>query len=462
MKKNILIICQDYIGKTMAGPAIRSWEFATQLSKNHNVVVVSHIKPEIKSKLFNLKICNNKGLKEEIKKADIVITQKITPKIANSAKAFNTRIILDAYDPITVEALEANSHEPIKLRKLVNSILLTEQSSAFMLADSIICASEKQRDFWIGVLSSVNRITPEVYDSDNSLRELIDVVPFGLSSKPATISTPLVLRKKFGLSEEDFVLLWGGGIWNWFDPLTLIEAVAKLQGKVPVKLVFMGIDHPNVNIPRMPMVEKAIQKAKKLGLLDKSVFFNEGWVPYEERQGYLLDADAGVSMHYDHLETRFSFRTRILDYIWAGLPIIATQGDSFAEVIEEHKLGEVVRYNDSGSIAQAIQTLASDKALRQQIKGNIRSIQKRYYWQECVKPIENMIAYWDGRAPEIKPNINQTIFYLTGIYGNRLTLSKKAIKKYLRPRQNLNRLIALYSSQDVIRLKRIKKLLGRR
>ena len=224
----------------------------------------------------------------------------------------------------------------------------------------------------------------------------------------------------------------------------------------------MGIDHPNVNIPRMPMVEKAIQKAKKLGLLDKSVFFNEGWVPYEERQGYLLDADAGVSMHYDHLETRFSFRTRILDYIWAGLPIIATQGDSFAEVIEEDKLGEVVRYNDSGSIAQAIQTLASDKALRQQIKVNIRSIQKRYYWQECVKPIENMIAYWDGRAPEIKPNINQTIFYLTGIYGNRLTLSKKAIKKYLAPRQNLNRLIALYSSQDMVRLNRIKKLLRKR
>jgi hypothetical protein len=36
-----------------------------------------------------------------------------------------------------------------------------------------------------------------------------------------------------------------------------------------------------------------------------------------------------VSTHYEHVETTFAFRTRILDYLWAGLPVVATGGDAF-------------------------------------------------------------------------------------------------------------------------------------
>ena len=44
----------------------------------------------------------------------------------------------------------------------------------------------------------------------------------------------------------------------------------------------------------------------------------EGLIPY------LTEADAGVSTHHEHIETTYSFRTRILDYLWASLPIVAT------------------------------------------------------------------------------------------------------------------------------------------
>ena len=92
----------------------------------------------------------------------------------------------------------------------------------------------------------------------------------------------------------------------------------------------------------MAMAQEAMRLAQKLELDGRSVFFHQEWVPYEERENFLLDADIGVSTHFDHLETRFSFRTRILDYLWAELPIIATQGDSFAELIDRHHFGHVV------------------------------------------------------------------------------------------------------------------------
>ncbi|MDT9702394.1 glycosyl transferase, partial [Streptomyces sp. P17] len=48
-------------------------------------------------------------------------------------------------------------------------------------ADFFICASEKQRLFWLGQLAAVGRVNAMTYESDNSLSDLIAVVPFGLS-----------------------------------------------------------------------------------------------------------------------------------------------------------------------------------------------------------------------------------------------------------------------------------------
>ena len=82
----------------------------------------------------------------------------------------------------------------------------------------------------------------------------------------------------------------------------------------------------------MRMATEARALADGLGLAGTHVFFNEGWVDYESRQDYLLEADIGVSAHIDHLEASLSFRARILDYLWAGLPVVATRGDVLADL----------------------------------------------------------------------------------------------------------------------------------
>ena len=84
------------------------------------------------------------------------------------------------------------------------------------------------------------------------------------------------------------------------------------------------------------MAIKAKELAKELNVLNRIVFFHEEWTAYEDRVNFLLDADIGVSAHFDLPETRFSFRTRLLDYFWARLPVLTTGGDQLAELIESH------------------------------------------------------------------------------------------------------------------------------
>lgn len=124
----------------------------------------------------------------------------------------------------------------------------------------------------------------------------------------------------------------------------------------------------------MPILDKTRQLAGELGVLNRHVFFNEGWVPFDERQNYLLEADVGVSAYLETAEMRLAIRTRVLDYIWAGLPMILTQGDHFADWIEREHVGLPVAPGDVAGWKQAILRLARDADFRQRCRARLANL----------------------------------------------------------------------------------------
>jgi hypothetical protein len=184
------------------------------------------------------------------------------------------------------------------------------------------------------------------------------------------------------------VIIWGGGIYDWFDPESLIEAVAAVAIEHPeVRLFFMGVKHPNPAVPEMEAVSRAKHVARQLGLLDSVVFFNESWVPYEDRQNYLLEADLGVSTHFQHVETTFSFRTRILDYLWAGLPIVTTGGDSFGNLVAAEGLGATVAERDVKALAAAIEDHLFNPRSIQKARKNVARVRQAFTWRKTLEPL---------------------------------------------------------------------------
>ena len=131
-----------------------------------------------------------------------------------------------------------------------------------------------------------------------------------------------------------------------------------------MRLYFLGMRHPKPDIVESAVAAQARHLADTLGLTGTHVFFNEGWVAYDDRQNYLMEADVGVSLHLEHLETAYSFRTRILDYLWAGLPIVASAGDGFAEIISAEGIGTVVPVEDVDAVAEALVGLLGDRRAR--------------------------------------------------------------------------------------------------
>src|SRR5690349_897136 len=163
----------------MAGPGIRCWEMATALSSRHDVTLAAPNRPDVGSDDFAIVSYEGRRVVSLLEGFEVVITQFVQPALAHAVKRDGIRLIVDAYDPRYLESLEIFRDTPATERDWRLHRQYVEMKAWMVFADGIICASEKQRDLWLGSLLALERITAAGYLRDVSLRTLIDVVPFG-------------------------------------------------------------------------------------------------------------------------------------------------------------------------------------------------------------------------------------------------------------------------------------------
>lgn len=395
----LLLLCGDAIGPRMAGPSIRAWELAGALARAGVPVTLAAPRldlpgmaasgladpPPLLQPLAYGK--DDSALRAAAAAAAAVLVQGMGLAHHPFLGALDKPLIVDLYDPFVLENLPQRAEETLAGRRRHHATDLAALNGQLERGDFFLCASEAQRDFWLGMLTALGRVNPDTYDQDPQLEGLVSVLPFGLPAQPPAVGLTPVLRGRVpGIGPEDRVLLWGGGIWNWFDPLSPIRAVAALRDELPeLRLVFLGSSSPSLFTPKMAMAARARELAAELGLLDRQVFFLPGWVPYAERGAYLLEADLGLSCHHPHVETRFAFRTRLLDCIWAGLPMLLTEGDVLAERIAALGLAETVPPDDPAAIAQALRRLLARP--RAAYAPSFAALQDQLRWDAVAAPL---------------------------------------------------------------------------
>jgi glycosyltransferase involved in cell wall biosynthesis len=305
-----------------------------------------------------------------------------------------TPLVFDLYDPIAFELFHV-AKDPLPARRRSARVHAAILRQVLARGDFFLCASERQRDLWIGALLATGRLLPSP-DGDPCFRDIIDVVPFGLPSVPAvrgSRGTPRLKGAYPGIRENDAVLVWGGGIWDWLDPLTPIRAMEILaKRRAGVHLVFLGTTHPTVGRFEGSAASRARELARDSGLEGRHVHFLEGWIPYQDRGEYLLECSAGITTHACHLESRFAFRTRVLDYLWAGLPVISTEGDVLADFVKSEGLGVVVPPEDPDVLAGAIETILTDVDFSGACRERIAAIRPGLAWSAAVAPLARFCA----------------------------------------------------------------------
>jgi glycosyltransferase involved in cell wall biosynthesis len=389
----VLFVCADPVGEEMAGLGIRCWELARALSERASVTVAHGGSEEGERdgvRMLAFRPHAPDALRAPIAAADTVVSHPQWPLLDRWLRRSPARAVIDLYCPETLETLELLAGRPTRSRRQHTATTLDRLHAALRTGHNFMCASDAQRDLWLGAMLALRLIGPDAYDRDPSLRETIDIVPFGVPAEPPQPSTTGGPREAIAaLGADAEIVLWNGGIWRWLDAETAIRAVAALVERRPrVRLVFMGgaAEHPAA----AASTEAAKRLAGELGLLGSVAHFHERWIPYAERGAWLTQAACALSAHRDHLETRFAYRTRVLDCFWAGLPVVCSSGDDLAERVEREDLGAVAPPGDVEALSTALERVLERG--RDAYAPGLAAAAERQSWQRVVEPFARWIS----------------------------------------------------------------------
>ncbi len=456
-RKSVLIFSHEPVGIQMAGPAIRYMALAEVLACEFDVVLATPKSTLPVSPLFEVREygCHSWAqVRTWCDKADILLLSSDILVTFPDLAGVPLPLVIDGYDPHPTESLMRTAKQSFDRRLAAHNHsvdLLTRQCLA---GDFFLCASETQRIWWLGLLVATGRINPYTFDEDPAVRQLLGVVPFGIPGRPLP-----AIPADFNIPDVEpdaLVLLWGGGVWDWLDPITAIHALPYVLAQIPnVYLLFPGTRHPDANVAEMQIVEQARQAAQVLGGASTHVLFGD-WVPREQWPHYLQRAAVGLSLHPDTIETHLAFRSRLMEYIWAGLPMVVSRGDETSVLVERYGLGYTVDFHAEREVAEAIVALLMRP--KEVWAAGFARARADFTWENVAQPLIEFC-----RGPRIAPD-KQTLGLALGnpYYKSEWNLLRQQYDAMLRECETLRDLVRRYESGYFMRFMRWIKRFHRR
>ena len=212
------------------------------------------------------------------------------------------------------------------------------------------------------------------------------------------------------------VVLWGGGIWPWFDMETLLRAFERMPDREagPCLFFLAGTNHrpdPAADEP----VRKVRERASALGILGRNVFFNERRIEPPEVPAYLAHATAGALANPPSWEALVSWRTRYLDLIAQGVPLLFAGSDPLGDRMARAGAARQVDAGDSEGLCREILLVAGDSRLRAGMSAASSELrQELSRWALGKRWVDSLrTGGWEPRAPAA-PSLLELLAYRAG------------------------------------------------
>lgn len=217
-------------------------------------------------------------------------------------------------------------------------------------ADRISVCSNRQRYMMLGELAAVGRLNRHTARLD-----LVKVlVPFHLFDTEFRHERD-VLRGSC-VRADDFVVLWSGGYNTWCDVETLYAGLEGAMAQHP-GIVFVSTGgaipgHDDQTYDRFRQLVAQSPNGHRYKFC--------GWVPTEDVPNYYLESNCALNVDRWTVEGQVGYRTRILDWIMAGLPVVTTVLCELSETLASHNYLTTFRIGDPHDLGIKLAALAVD------------------------------------------------------------------------------------------------------
>ncbi len=188
------------------------------------------------------------------------------------------------------------------------------------------------------------------------------------------------LRSMIDAKPDTVIALYQGVICPERGLEELLKA-ARLVKNPKVKFVVIGMDAWNGTLQKM---------AVDMDLGDKIAFLPP--VPSEELPEITVDADMGFILFRNTcLNHYYSLPNKLYEYMMAGVPIISSDFPELSRVLKEVGSGITVDPDSPAAIANAVDKLAGNKVLRQEMKESGRAAAlAKYNWEPQSRLLRDM------------------------------------------------------------------------
>jgi len=368
-----LLVCPEPLGhRQPAGIGIRFLEMAkVLLADGHEVTLLSRDAGAVDG--CRVDAITPESLRRYTVECDVAVVQG---HVANDLFAHGAPIptVVDLYDPFIVENLH---YYPTRGAEVFTHDHATLMQS-LLRGDLFLCASEAQRLFYLGLLLAAGRVNPIAFETDPHFDALIRIAPFGV---PGTAGAPPAKSRE----------ILFGGIYDWYDPILAIDAVAIARKSLPeVTLTFTT--HPNPSLTPQGKLAEAIEHVKRNGY--DFVRF-EPWVAYEQRAAFYGRFGAALLTFPQSIETDLSMRTRVYDYLWGRLPIVTSSAPGTDDLLTRYDAGVIVDSSSPEDFAKALVRVVGNERMRE----GAQSFVDEHQWTRTLQPLVDFV-----RAPRIDPN----------------------------------------------------------
>jgi hypothetical protein len=372
--------------------AARYWEICTELARHFAVTLAAPVVERAADRGFQLiALDDRRGVRDSAVRSEILIAPlDILPEVPWVLSQPGI-VCIDLIWPKILEDLERRevdgSPGTAELAALQRAELQWT-GRALQRADLLLCGSERQRDFWLGWLGAAGRLNRATHAADPDFTGLVRVVATGMPRETPPDRSVAARAVWPGIAPDDFLVLWGGGVWDWTDPFTPLRAMQRLLDRDPaIKLLYVGLTPPTPGATLGQTAGALVREAERLGLAGRTVFVQPGWTPRDQFHRWLRAADVGISFHKRSLESRFSVRTRLLDYLWAGLPVVATAGDTMGDLTERHGLGMVVPPENDQQLAEVLLALRHSPQQLLGFRQGVEAFAPQWSWDRVCRPL---------------------------------------------------------------------------
>lgn len=253
-------------------------------------------------------------------------------------------------------------------------------------------------------------------------------------------------RKTLGLGEEDFVILYVAELTKRKNQRMLIKAVKELTEKEQkdIKVILAGTDSRNGYYQKM---------AKKLGVQENIKFLG-----YRKDVPQLLK----ISDLYVSTAKQEGLPVNIMEAMFSGLPIIATNCRGNRDLIQDGKNGFMIEMKDEKKLIHKIELLKTDKQLAVKMKKENDWIKQKYV-ESKIKSQVNAIYHRKMKVLHVL-NSNQYSGAENVVCTIIENMSDCAEMVYCSPRGNIGKILAKrnirYRGLEKLTRKNLKKILN--